>query len=56
MIPVTECICQLTWNWPGEGYKSLNHVARIDLASRNPWGSLLLLLKLSGRSVAYSSS
>jgi hypothetical protein len=49
MIPVTDCICQITWSWLGRGYRPLNNVVRIDWASRGPLGSLLLLPKLSGR-------
>jgi len=34
MVPVTECVCQLTWVRLAKGYRPLNDVFRIDLASR----------------------
>ena len=45
MVPVTECVCQLTWVRLAKGYRPLNDVFRIDLASRGPWSSLQLLSK-----------
>lgn len=43
MVPVTDCICQLTWVWLHKDYKSLEDVARFDAASRGPLGSLYIL-------------
>jgi hypothetical protein len=43
MIPVTECIYQLTLMWLQKGFKPLQRVARFDAASRGPLGSLYIL-------------
>jgi hypothetical protein len=43
MVPVTGCICQLTWVWLHKGYKPQKDVARFDAASRGPLGSLHIL-------------
>jgi hypothetical protein len=44
MVPVTTCICQLSWPWLKDGFKSLDAVVKIDTASRGPLGSIYLLL------------
>jgi hypothetical protein len=43
MVPVTDCICQLTWVWLQKGYKPLQDIIKFDMASRGPLGSLQLL-------------
>lgn len=46
MVPVTGCMCQLTWVSLQKGYKPLRDIVRFDMASRGPLGSLQLLLEL----------
>ncbi|KAK7180927.1 hypothetical protein PSPO01_13051 [Paraphaeosphaeria sporulosa] len=44
MVPVMDCICQLTWVWLKTGYRPLQDVLGLDMATRGPLGSLLLVL------------
>jgi hypothetical protein len=43
MVPVSDCICQLTWVWLQKDYKPLQDIIKFDMASRGPLGSLQLL-------------
>jgi hypothetical protein len=47
MMPVTNCICQLTWIRLASGYRPLKVVSDIDMASRGPLGSMFVLSKLA---------
>lgn len=46
MVPVTSCMCQLTWVSLQKGYKPLRDIVKFDTANRGPLGSLQLLLEL----------
>lgn len=52
LVPVAACIGQLKWNWlqdraskTGQAATAID-IRRFDEATRGPWGSLLLLLKI----------
>lgn len=49
MVPVTDCIGQLTWVWLQKGYKPLHDIVKFDAASRGPIGSLQLLLEFRNK-------
>ena len=48
MIAVAEALSQWKWNWFAAG-RPLNDFQTFDMASRGPWGSLLLLKMVRGR-------
>ncbi|KAF2732771.1 hypothetical protein EJ04DRAFT_578178 [Polyplosphaeria fusca] len=55
LLPVSEALGQLKWNW----FKSKNKESKkmwdfelFDNASRGPWGSVVLLFRTKGRSLA----
>jgi hypothetical protein len=43
MVPVSHCMCQLTWVLLQKDYKPLHDIVKIDAASRGPLGSLGVL-------------
>jgi hypothetical protein len=45
MVPVTNCICQLGWTWFEKSYRPLDGIAKIDMASRGPLGSIHMLFQ-----------
>ncbi|KAF1972805.1 hypothetical protein BU23DRAFT_568653 [Bimuria novae-zelandiae CBS 107.79] len=47
MVPVTDCICQLTWVSLERGFKPLQNIIKFDMASRGPIGSLQLLFEFT---------
>lgn len=46
MVPVAACISQLKWIWFRRP-NALNDFDSFDMASRGPWGALLLLYRIS---------
>ncbi|CAI6323215.1 unnamed protein product [Periconia digitata] len=53
LLPVSEAIGQLKWNWfNGQKSKELWDFEIFDKASRGVWGSILLLFRTRGRSLA----
>jgi hypothetical protein len=52
LLPVSEALGQLKWNWFFEGTsKKMWDFEIFDNASRGPWGSLQLLVRTKGRYV-----
>jgi len=51
LLPVAECISQSKWLWYSKARRLIDF-EDFDLASRGPWGSLLLLFRLKHRHVA----
>ncbi|CAI0650446.1 unnamed protein product [Colletotrichum noveboracense] len=51
MMPIAEGLSQLKWLWY-EKPRPMKHIAQWDMASRGPWGSLLLIFVLRGRNLA----
>ncbi|KAH0424302.1 hypothetical protein CcaCcLH18_11653 [Colletotrichum camelliae] len=51
MMPIAEGLSQLKWLWY-EKSRPMKHIAQWDMASRGPWGSLLLIFMLRGRNLA----
>jgi hypothetical protein len=50
LLPVSEAIGQLKWNWFFEGSsKKMWDFEIFDNASRGPWGSLQLMVRTKGR-------
>ncbi|KAF1952529.1 hypothetical protein CC80DRAFT_495324 [Byssothecium circinans] len=53
IIPTSEAIGQLKWNWfGGDVSKEMVDFEIFDKASRGPWGSLMLIVRTKGRSLA----
>ncbi|KAF2439804.1 hypothetical protein P171DRAFT_318105, partial [Karstenula rhodostoma CBS 690.94] len=53
LLPVSEALGQLKWSWfQGDNSKKMWDFEIFDNASRGPWGSLLLLVRTKGRSLA----
>lgn len=53
LLPVSEALGQLKWSWfQGGDSKKMWDFEIFDNASRGPWGSLLLLVRTRGRSLA----
>ncbi|KAH7113750.1 hypothetical protein B0J11DRAFT_471908 [Dendryphion nanum] len=52
ILPVSEAIGQLKWNWFQEESKKMWDFEIFDNASRGPWGSFLLLIRTKGRTLA----
>ncbi len=53
IIPISEAIGQLKWVWfQGKNSKDAYDFEIFDKASRGPWGSLLLLFRTKGKSLA----
>ncbi|KAF2248015.1 hypothetical protein BU26DRAFT_428431 [Trematosphaeria pertusa] len=52
IIPTSEAIGQLKWNWFHGTSKEMFDFEIFDKASRGPWGSVMLLLRTKGRSLA----
>ena len=48
MLSTAEALGQLKWNWFRKAPRSMLDFERLDMASRGPWGSLLLLMRLRG--------
>uniref|UniRef100_A0A8H7N2X7 Uncharacterized protein n=1 Tax=Bionectria ochroleuca TaxID=29856 RepID=A0A8H7N2X7_BIOOC len=49
VIPITEGLSQLKWNWLALRKRPLRDLYIFDQASRGPWGSLILIPKMRGR-------
>jgi hypothetical protein len=53
IIPTSEAIGQLKWNWfNGKTSKEVYDFEIFDKASRGPWGSFMLLMVTKGKSLA----
>jgi hypothetical protein len=53
LLPVSEALGQLKWSWfQGGNSKKMWDFEIFDNASRGPWGSLLLLVRTKGKSLA----
>lgn len=53
LLPVSEALGQLKWSWfQGETSKKMWDFEIFDSASRGPWGSMLLLIRTRGKSLA----
>jgi hypothetical protein len=53
LLPVSEALGQLKWSWFNKGgSKKMWDFEIFDNASRGPWGSLLLVLRTKGKSLA----
>jgi hypothetical protein len=53
LLPVSEALGQLKWSWFNKGNsKKMWDFEIFDNASRGPWGSLLLLVRTKGKSLA----
>lgn len=48
LLSTAEALGQLKWNWFGQESRPLMFFEWIDMASRGPWGALLLLIKNRG--------
>lgn len=48
LLSTAEALGQLKWNWFREDSRSMMDFERIDMASRGPWGAILLLLRTKG--------
>jgi hypothetical protein len=49
VVPISEGISQLKWNWLAQGTRPLRDLAVFDEASRGPWGSLRMVFKAKGQ-------
>jgi hypothetical protein len=49
VIPVTEALSQLKWNWFVTGQRPVRDLHVIDQATRYPWASLEMLTRMRGR-------
>ena len=53
LLPVSEALGQLKWSWFNKGHsQKMWDFELFDNASRGPWGSLLLLVRTKGKSLA----
>ena len=52
ILPVSEALGQLKWSWFLQHSKQMWDFEIFDNASRGPWGSLLLLIRTKGKSLA----
>ncbi|KAF9741584.1 hypothetical protein PMIN02_004195 [Paraphaeosphaeria minitans] len=52
MLPISEGIGQLKWSWFQGQSKKMSDFEMFDNASRGPWGSLILLFRTRGRTLA----
>jgi hypothetical protein len=52
ILPTSEALGQLKWSWFQGDSKKMWDFEIFDNASRGPWGSLLLLIRTKGRSLA----
>ncbi|CAI6323308.1 unnamed protein product [Periconia digitata] len=53
ILPTSEALGQLKWSWfNGKKSKEIWDFEIFDKASRGPWGSIMLLLRTKGRSLA----
>jgi len=52
MLPVSEALGQLKWNWFQGRSKKMWDFELFDNASRGPWGSLMLLVHTKGTTLA----
>ena len=46
MIPIGSCLSQLKWHWYSKKKRALHDFGIFDQASRGPWGSMMLLIRL----------
>lgn len=52
LLPTAECLGQMKWSWFWRDTKKVEDFETFDMASRGPWGSLVLLWRTKGRYVA----
>ncbi|KAF1979338.1 hypothetical protein BU23DRAFT_385426, partial [Bimuria novae-zelandiae CBS 107.79] len=53
LLPVSEALGQLKWSWfQGDNSKKMWDFEIFDNASRGPWGSLFLLVRTKGKTLA----
>jgi hypothetical protein len=52
LLPTSEALGQLKWSWFQGDSKKMWDFEIFDNASRGPWGSILLLMRTKGRSIA----
>jgi hypothetical protein len=52
IIPTTEALGQLKWNWFHESSQAMWDFEIFDKATRGPWGAVMLLYRTRGRSIA----
>lgn len=52
ILPVSEALGQLKWSWFQQNSKQMWDFEIFDNASRGPWGSVLLLIRTKGKSLA----
>lgn len=52
IVPTTEALGQLKWNWFHDSSKAMWDFEIFDKATRGPWGAAMLLYRTKGRSLA----
>ncbi|KAJ4336035.1 hypothetical protein N0V95_008732 [Ascochyta clinopodiicola] len=52
IVPTTEALGQLKWNWFNDSPKAMWDFEIFDKATRGPWGAVMLLFRTKGRSLA----
>ena len=52
IVPTTEALGQLKWNWFNGSSKAMWDFEIFDKATRGPWGAAMLLFRTKGRSLA----
>ncbi|PSN62448.1 hypothetical protein BS50DRAFT_502179 [Corynespora cassiicola Philippines] len=52
LLPVSEALGQLKWSWFQGSSKKMWHFELFDSASRGPWGSFLLLIRIRSTKLA----
>lgn len=52
IVPTTEALGQLKWNWFHDTSKAMWDFEIFDKATRGPWGAAMLLYRTKGRSLA----
>jgi hypothetical protein len=52
ILPVSEALGQLKWSWFQQNSRQMWDFEIFDNASRGPWGSLLLLIRTKGKTLA----
>lgn len=48
VVPISEGIAQLKWNWLAKGQKPLMDLEVFNQASRGPWGSIRMVFTARG--------
>ncbi|KAF2101109.1 hypothetical protein NA57DRAFT_36112 [Rhizodiscina lignyota] len=52
LLPTAEALGQLKWSWFWRDSKKVRDFETFDAASRGPWGSLMLLIRTKGKTLA----